>query len=216
MKISKESLETQATRYLRERILSGEIPLGEKLVESTLAKALELSRSTVRMALNSLVHEGLVVQKPYAGWQVIDIDESDLWELYHLRSALEGEAAMMAAEWASDEDKVRLGTLYQSYCTLCQRSPEDNRAISEMDWKLHQLIIEICGSARMATLYKQILYPLQAYIGMSHQGYDLSQSALSHQGLVDAICRGDGQAAAREARSNITPFTQVRTALSGR
>lgn len=64
MTISKESLESQATRYLRERILDGTLALGEKLVESALSKQLDLSRSTVRMALNSLVHEGLVVQKP--------------------------------------------------------------------------------------------------------------------------------------------------------
>lgn len=212
MTISKESLESQATRYLRERILDGTLALGEKLVESTLSKQLDLSRSTVRMALNSLVHEGLVVQKPYAGWQVVDIDESDLWELYHLRLALEGEAAAMAAEWASAEQKAGLMALFQSYQALCREHPEDNRAISAMDWQLHQHIVAICGSERMQTLYKQILYPLQAYIGISHQDYDLSQSANSHEALVTAICAGDASAAAEEARANITPFSRLRAA----
>jgi len=39
--------------------VNGEMEQGEKIVESTLAKDLELSRSTVRMALNTLSHEGL-------------------------------------------------------------------------------------------------------------------------------------------------------------
>ena len=57
MIINKQSLEEQATDYLREKIVNGEMEQGEKIVESTLAKDLELSRSTVRMALNTLSHE---------------------------------------------------------------------------------------------------------------------------------------------------------------
>ncbi|GAL04621.1 propionate catabolism operon transcriptional regulator of GntR family [Photobacterium aphoticum] len=57
MKINKQSLEEQATDYLRQQIVNGDMAQGEKIVESTLAKDLELSRSTVRMALNSLAHE---------------------------------------------------------------------------------------------------------------------------------------------------------------
>ncbi|WP_211829705.1 GntR family transcriptional regulator [Kistimonas asteriae] len=85
MKISKQSLEEQAANYLREQILAGDYRSGDKLVESSLAKTLDLSRTTVRMALNTLASEGLISQKPYAGWQVITMDDNDLWEIYHLR-----------------------------------------------------------------------------------------------------------------------------------
>ncbi len=87
-KFNKSSLEEQAAGYLRDLILTGSYKMGEKIVESTLAKELELSRSTTRMALNTLSHEGLVVQIPYVGWQVIEIDEHDIWEIYHLRLPL--------------------------------------------------------------------------------------------------------------------------------
>ncbi|ANS84881.1 Nta operon transcriptional regulator [Vibrio scophthalmi] len=123
MIINKQSLEEQATDYLREKIVNGEMEQGEKIVESTLAKDLELSRSTVRMALNTLSHEGLVVQKPYAGWHVFMLDEDDLWELYNLRVALESQAAAMAAEKASEQDKRALSELFQEYCDLCASAP---------------------------------------------------------------------------------------------
>ncbi|GIU33358.1 GntR family transcriptional regulator [Shewanella schlegeliana] len=206
MKITKESLESQAVRYLRTHILEGHIKLGDKLVESALAKQLELSRSTVRMALNSLVNEGLVIQKPYSGWQVVEINQQDLWELYHLRVALESEAAAMAAKWASADDKAGLADFFQEYQLLCLQHGDDTRRISEMDWQLHLMIIKICGSERMLNQYKQILYPLQAYIALTHQDYDLSDSASSHQALVQAICAGDAETAAQQARANITPM----------
>ncbi|MGI2260486.1 GntR family transcriptional regulator [Shewanella sp. GXUN23E] len=211
MKIVKQSLEGQTTQYLRQAIIEGHIGLGEKIVESTLAKELDLSRSTIRMALNSLVHDGLVVQKPYSGWHVISIDRDDLWELYNLRLALEGQSAEMAALKASNDDKARLRQMFEEYCELCSKAPSDMHAVSEMDWRFHQLVVEISGSARMQAMYERILYQLKAYIGMSHQDYDLSQSGESHRALVEAICAGNGELANKEARANITLFSELRS-----
>lgn len=53
MKINKQSLEEQATEFIRDMIIQGPLAMGEKIIESTLSKNLELSRCTVRMALNS-------------------------------------------------------------------------------------------------------------------------------------------------------------------
>lgn len=103
MKISKQSLEEQAADFLRQQILAGHYVSGDKLTESTLAKDLELSRTTVRMALNTLASEGLVSQKPYAGWSVTTLTDHDIWEIYHLRVALESQAAQMAAETITPE-----------------------------------------------------------------------------------------------------------------
>ncbi|MCL2914638.1 GntR family transcriptional regulator [Shewanella corallii] len=211
MKIVKQSLEGQTTQYLRQAIIDGHIGLGEKLVESNLAKELDLSRSTIRMALNSLVHDGLVVQKPYSGWHVISIEREDLWELYNLRLALEGQAAEMATLKASENDKLRLKALFEEYCQLCIDAPTDIQAVSEMDWRFHQLVVEISGSDRMKSMYERILYQLKAYIGMTHQDYDLSQSGECHRALVEAICSGDGDLAHKEARANITLFSELRS-----
>ncbi|MGF1688095.1 GntR family transcriptional regulator [Photobacterium japonica] len=213
MKINKQSLEEQATDYLRQKIVNGEMVQGEKIVESTLAKELELSRSTVRMSLNSLAHEGLIVQKPYAGWQVISLDDDDLWELYHLRVALESQAAAMAAEKASEQDKDALRQLYQDYCRLCENNPTDSHAISEADFNLHKKIVEASHSKRMEKIYSQIANQLQSYLSITHEDYDLAQSGLSHAAMIEAICSGDVEGAWQEAKANITPFTQMGSTL---
>ncbi|WP_253189372.1 GntR family transcriptional regulator [Vibrio ponticus] len=208
MKINKQSLEEQAADYLREKIVKGEMDQGEKIVESTLAKDLDLSRSTVRMALNTLSHEGLVVQKPYAGWHIFSLDDEDLWELYNLRVALESQAAAMAAEKATEEDKTKLRTVFQEYCDLCAQPESDIQMISEADFNLHRCIIEISGSKRMEKAFSQIANQLQGYLCMTHEDYDLTQSALSHAPMIEAICAGDADKAWTEAKANITPVTQ--------
>ncbi|EGU43917.1 GntR family transcriptional regulator [Vibrio ichthyoenteri ATCC 700023] len=209
MIINKQSLEEQATDYLRDKIVNGEMEQGEKIVESTLAKDLELSRSTVRMALNTLSHEGLVVQKPYAGWHVFMLDENDLWELYNIRVALESQAASMAAEKASEQDKKALSALFQEYCDLCATVPDDIKAISQADFKLHRKIVEVSCSKRMEKAYSQIANQLLSYLSMTHIDYDLSQSALSHKPMIDAICDGNAELAWQEAKANITPVTPL-------
>lgn len=209
MKINKQSLEDQATEFIKHMIVSGELSLGEKIVESSLSKQLELSRSTVRMALNTLAHEGLVVQKPYVGWQVFDLSDEDLWELYHLRVAIESQAAVMAAEKATAEDKLALRQVYDEFCQLCQNGPLELVSVCQKDFELHRKVVEISTSTKFLKLYDQIANLLKSYIKLTHTDYDLSQSAISHKGIVEAIICGDGECARFESKQNITTFTEL-------
>ena len=209
MKISKQSLEDQAANLLRKQILTGVYHSGDRLVESSLAKSLELSRSTIRMALNTLASEGLIYQKPYAGWQVITLQESDLREIYHLRAALEPEAAKMAAECINDEGRQRLTQLFDSYKDLCEQPSADAAEASLKDLALHRLIVELSGSQRMVKMYNMLANQLVIYMHMTHYDYSVEDSALCHQPLVEAICAGDQLRAGQLAGENISTFAEL-------
>ncbi|MCG7587376.1 GntR family transcriptional regulator [Photobacterium proteolyticum] len=209
MKIVKQSLEEQAAGYLRELILSGKYGMGEKLVESALAKDLELSRSTVRMALNTLAHEGLVVQKPYVGWQVINITENDLWELYHLRVALETRSAWLAAEHITEEGKTRLHDLMDYYLQVGRSEGVTCLQISKLELELHTLIIELSGNMRLHQIYRNVANQMLIYFNIDHASYDPEESALSHLPLVEAICAGESGKALKLAEENITVYSVI-------
>ncbi|PSW00631.1 GntR family transcriptional regulator [Photobacterium lipolyticum] len=209
MKIVKQSLEEQAAAYLRKLILDGKYGMGEKLVESALAKDLELSRSTVRMALNTLAHEGLVIQKPYVGWQVINITENDLWELYHLRVALETRSAWLAAENITDEGKSRLHDLMDYYLEVGRNEAVTCQEISKLELELHTLIIELSGNMRLHQIYRNVANQMLIYFNIDHADYDPEESARSHLPLVDAICSGNSAAASKLANENITTYSVI-------
>lgn len=209
MKIDKRSIEDQVTEYIRSKITSGGYGLGEKLVESALAKELDVSRSTVRMALNSLVHEGLVTQKPYSGWFIFTLEGEDLWELYNLRVAIECQAASMAAEKASNSDKAVLKEIFDDFCQLCNGDTINIVDVCEKDFQLHSHIVNISGSERFVKIYNQVSNQLKSYIQLTHHDYDLTQSGISHKGIVDAICAGDCDKAWVESKNNITTFTEL-------
>ncbi len=209
MKIVKQSLEEQAATYLRSLILNGKYGMGEKLVESSLAKDLELSRSTVRMALNTLAHEGLVVQKPYVGWQVIQLTENDLWELYHLRVALETRSAWLAAEHITEEGKSRLNDLMEYYLEVGRSEGVTCQQISKLELELHTLIIELSGNMRLHQMYRNVANQMLIYFNIDHADYDPEESALSHMPLVSAICSGNSAEAAKLAEENITTYSVI-------
>jgi len=59
---------------IRRAIILGTIKPGEKLTENKLSAALNVSRPTMREALAQLSQEGLLVQEPYRGLRVADLD----------------------------------------------------------------------------------------------------------------------------------------------
>lgn len=77
---------------IKRGILRGSIKPGEKLTESYLSSALGVSRPTVREALNQVAQEGLVVQEPYRGLRVADLDAAAVLDSADVRVALDMQA----------------------------------------------------------------------------------------------------------------------------
>ncbi|NOI65082.1 GntR family transcriptional regulator [Vibrio sp. 99-8-1] len=215
-KFNKSSLEEQAAGYLRDLILTGSYKMGEKIVESTLAKELELSRSTTRMALNTLSHEGLVVQIPYVGWQVIEIDEHDIWEIYHLRIAIESRAAWLAATKVDDEDKAKLTTLMQEFAQDVEKNQITTQRKSRFELDFHSLIVSLSGNSRLINIYRNLSNQMLLFFSIDLETYDPRTIIKAHQPLVDAICANDPQTAAYHAEEHISTFKDVGKKLPNR
>lgn len=93
----------QAYEYIRDRILSGELERGTKLVEERLAEEMGISRTPVRDSIRKLEQEGLIKQK-----RVVNPTDMDLRDLFQVRMLLEGFAAAHCATYMKDEDLQKL------------------------------------------------------------------------------------------------------------
>jgi len=85
-------------------IVEGEIPAGSKISEPELAKRYQISRSTLREALNRLEKCHLIQRKANIGSRVVNCTIEGLLELYITREALEGMACRQAALNMSDNE----------------------------------------------------------------------------------------------------------------
>src|SRR5450755_2069580 len=81
---------------LSERIVSGLLSPGERLMQDHIAEEFQASHVPVREAFRKLEAQGLVVSKPRCGVRVSDLDPAVVGEVTEMRAALEGLALVHA------------------------------------------------------------------------------------------------------------------------
>src|SRR3989441_9785627 len=95
------SLAAEAYGIVRQRILRGELGLGQVISRRKLAAELGMSFLPVSEALLRLEFEGLLESRPRAGTRVRIPSRDDVRGHYIVREALEGPAAMLFAQVAT-------------------------------------------------------------------------------------------------------------------
>ena len=150
------------TKLLAEEIVSLRILPGTKLNVNQLAASLGISRTPVVEAVASLTESGFVVNRPgQSGSFVLDLSMVDMINLYHVRSAIESEAAYLCAHAASDAIVHELALLAEAFKTSVEN--RDIRGMRETDMPFHQLLIRNCGNPYLVQSYEQILPKLTMY-----------------------------------------------------
>jgi DNA-binding GntR family transcriptional regulator len=89
-------------------IVGGELPPGQHMVETELARQLGVSRQPIREALHRMEAEGWVDLRPSQGAFVHVPTDSEVDELLDVRALLEAETARLAARSASGVQAARL------------------------------------------------------------------------------------------------------------
>ena len=96
--ISRTVLREQVKDVLLQRIVSGELKPGERLVETRIASELGTSQAPVREALRDLELLRMVESEPFRGARVRAFGDDELIEVYPVRAVLEELAAKEAAK----------------------------------------------------------------------------------------------------------------------
>jgi len=89
---------TSVVTTLRQLIVSGRMPAGERVAEIPVAESLGVSRTPVRLAFRSLEQEGLLEKAGKRGYVVRRFSEADVRSAIEVRGTLEGLAARHLAE----------------------------------------------------------------------------------------------------------------------
>ncbi|MEV6864997.1 GntR family transcriptional regulator [Streptosporangium subroseum] len=107
-----ESLSDFATRAMREAIVSGLLPPGERIPQEQIATALEVSRIPVREALRRLESEGLVHLTPNSFARVAKLDLAEVNDIYLMRERLEPLAIELSVPRLTDAQLRHLRNLH--------------------------------------------------------------------------------------------------------
>lgn len=150
-----QSLKELVVSRIRRAILEGELELGSRLVETTVAAELGISRGPVREAFLDLCREGLLVINPRRGASVSTLSPDDIWQLYTLRAHLEVLLIRHGLRHVTAADLEALTALAEEMGELLSR-PYTVARIIELDLAFHGLIAERCPYPRLVEAYRAL------------------------------------------------------------
>jgi DNA-binding GntR family transcriptional regulator len=149
-------------RLIYDEIIALRIAPGAKLNVNQIASSLGISRTPVAEAIAKLTDIGFVVSHPgQSGSYVLDLSLTDMISLYQVRSAIESEAAALAAYSADDAAVRELTVLAEAFHDSVTR--RDIRGMKETDMPFHRKIVEECGNPYIMRSYELILPRLIMY-----------------------------------------------------
>jgi DNA-binding GntR family transcriptional regulator len=190
------TLPTQAAEVIRERILSGHYSPGARILETDLAKEFQISRNTLRTALQALAFEGLLVQNQFKNTHVPLPHSEDVFETYTLRNALEAMACRLAAERAQIFGTRTLDETLRAMSDAVH--DDDRKAVVAADFAFHAAVIELAGHTRLGEHYGRLHAQTRLFLNLTAGvDYELIEIERLHRELGDAIRRGDGDLAER-------------------
>ena len=135
---------------LRDMILAGELNAGARITELAVAERLGVSRTPIRAALMRLEQEGLLQAWPSGGYAVRTFSERDAADAIELRGAMEGLAALWAAQRGTDPAAMALANACLDHIdTVLEPSQLTDEGFSSyvlLNSKFHQILADMCGS----------------------------------------------------------------------
>ncbi|MFT4295987.1 MAG: GntR family transcriptional regulator [Micropruina sp.] len=198
--LTRETRSLRVLRMLQDEIVSGRWPQGSQIpVEAELTAWLAVSRSTVREAVSTLVHLGMLEPRPSQGTFVRERSalpaalseftvHYDLEQLRPLLRSLEAEICIAAAADPSQAELDQLGDL--------ERRGRDGERAAVRDF--HGLLAAMAGNPLLSDLRAGLEGRLR-FSGAVRE----PACAAGHRAILDAVAAGD-PAAARAASERHT------------
>ncbi len=191
------TLADQLFARMRQDIVEGRIPAGSKLSEPELARRFGSSRGPLREAMRRLESTSLVTRRANVGARVISLSGKQLVEVYQVREALEGMAALLAAEQMTDAEIAELQALIDRHQQQVAREQGQAYFQREGDLDFHYQIVRGSHNARLKALLCNDLYHLvRMYRVQFGMVSPRAPAALREHGrIVEAIAERDGELA---------------------
>lgn len=193
------SLTVEAYSTIRNRIVRGDLALGQSVSRRKLAAEMGLGHLPVSAALLLLQFEGLLESRPRAGTRVRIPTPDDIKGHYLVREALEIQAAVVFAQVAAPADRAALRKLARRVDALALR--RDRVPYLASHQQLHRRIAEGTRCRALCDAIERTHAFASIWFGLMRQGS--AEDSHRHQDFVDAILSGDPTTVAQAVRDHL-------------
>ena len=196
------SIREKVYSAIRSEIFKGRFPIGERIVETQVAKAIRTSRTPVREALHVLEREGLLEAIPRVGYRVKQIKWEEIVEICEIRAVNE----ILAARWAMERITPKeLGVLERNLEQSGKDIQRGNlKSFVERDGEFHDILARTSGSERLVELCHMLRRHMLRYRLESLYLPDTARRALQgHRRIVEGIKRKDMRGIEKAIRDHL-------------
>jgi DNA-binding GntR family transcriptional regulator len=194
----------QVAEYLRDAIIVGVYPPGERMAIEVLAEEFGVSTMPVREALITLAHEGLLESLPRRGFRVASIRLEDVEDIFVVHAFIAGVLAGRAASAMTSEIIDQLRHIDEEIRRIgrSERTTESNAAIEQLNYEFHRTINK-APSARQLELFLRSaarFIPRRFYEAVPGWA---DATIEDHPALIHALERSDAAAARRLMQAHV-------------
>jgi DNA-binding GntR family transcriptional regulator len=192
-----------AYERLKDALQHAELQPGEVLSETRLSRALGISRTPVREALQQLAQEGLVQVIPGRAVTVASPSVRSVMDVVHLRMLLEPELVRLAAEAMNDEDISTLVQAVERMEVACRVG--DHLSWSRADTEFHEIMGQACPNQLLAEVVIQMRNRAHHLANIDSQTNParLAKCTAEHREIVDCVSVRDVDGASQATRGHI-------------
>ncbi len=181
-------------QQLADEIVSGALEPGMPLDEHAIAQRFGVSRTPVREAIRQLAASGLVMSRAHRGAVVALPTPRELEDMFRAMAELEALCAGLCAVEMSPADRRRLQELHEDMAGLMRSG--DHERYTAANEIFHGLIYKGTGNSYLADLTLQTRLRVSPFRRAQFRAPGrLRASNAEHDAVVQAILRGDRQAA---------------------
>lgn len=195
--IKRYSLSQQVSDKLERMIENGEYKVGDKIpTEVELMSQFDVSRNTIREAIQSLTSAGILVVKQgdgtyvkttnrFSGCMNLTCEKFSIDDVKETRDALEVTIARLTAERRTSDDMKKIETAFLNRKSLNSTVKENTLA----DINFHMAIAESCHNKIIYDLYKSISSFIESHISKRHIETNMNEELIDslHEKLFIAI-----------------------------
>jgi DNA-binding GntR family transcriptional regulator len=195
------SLTDSLTELMREQIIAGELPPGERLTETWVATRYDVARPTAKASLDRLTNEGLLRRGPRKSAVVPRLSAEDVADIYFSREPVESLAVQVLAEKGAVPPAAERALALMAIAAERDLHTEH----TEADIAFHRALVDAVASQRLRRMHSTVMGETQLCIAQVRRkaGVDLFALTAGHDAILEGIRSGDPAQAVEALRSDL-------------
>lgn len=189
--VESRSASATVTDALRQWILHGTLPGGERLRQDAIATRFGVSQMIVREAFRQLVTEGFLKAEPRRGVSVAHLTADEVREMTELRSLIEAKALEWAIPQMSKADLEKAARILAEL----DKAKSTDRIIS-LNARFHEALYAPARKERTLAMIGNLRMNFERYLRFTwEETHHLAQSQKEHREILDFCIARDAEGA---------------------